>query len=175
MESNRQILVIGSQCAAIPPPLSFLPGLAEELFRLMTDPQVGACSEGSSRLLIDPTADEAKTVIKEAFADASRNEATLVLAFIGHGQSIGDDFYLQLRDSPAEQVDDENAIHLVNLVKGQHRIHSNLDGLVQDRSDDQGTVGVIEASEQQSQDRTETPGSVSKPSWLERVKRFFRR
>jgi phage tail protein X len=130
MESNRQILVIGSQCAAIPPPLSFLPGLAEELFRLMTDPQVGACSEGSSRLLIDPTADEARTVIKEAFADASRNEATLVLAFIGHGQSIGDDFYLQLRDSPAEQVDDENAIHLVNLVKGQHRIHSNLDGLV---------------------------------------------
>ncbi len=45
----------------------------------------------------------------------------------------------------------------------------------QDRTDDKGTDGVIEASEQQSQDRTETPGSVSKSSWLERVKRFFRR
>ncbi len=72
MDSNRQIVVIGSQCAAIQPPWSFLPRLAVELFRLMTVPQVGACSEGSSRLLIDPTIAEAKTAIKEAIAEASQ-------------------------------------------------------------------------------------------------------
>jgi hypothetical protein len=128
--SSRHILVIGSQCEAIRPPLSFLPGLAQELFRVMIDPEIGACSREASRLVVDPTVDEVKKAIKEAFAQASQDEATLVLAFIGHGQSIGDDFYLQVRDSPAEQVDDENAVHLVNLIRGQHRIHSNLDGLV---------------------------------------------
>ncbi len=55
----------------------------------------------------------------------------MVLAFIGYGQSmVGNDFYLQLRDSPAEIVESEGALHLVNLVKEQYRIHSNLDGLV---------------------------------------------
>jgi hypothetical protein len=128
--SGRQILAIGSQCAAIQPPLSFLPKLAEDLFRVMTDPAIGGCSPQSSQWLVDPTGDDAKEAIRRAFADASRNEATLVLAFIGHGQSIGNDFYIQLRDSPAEQVHDDNAIHLANLIKGEHRIHSNLDGLL---------------------------------------------
>lgn len=128
--SGRHILVIGSQCEAVRPALSFLPGLAQELFLVMIDPEIGECSREASRLVVDPTVDEVKAAIKEAFSEASRDEATLVLAFIGHGQSIGDDFYLQLRDSPAEQVDDENAVHLVNLIRGQHRIHSNLDGLV---------------------------------------------
>ncbi len=94
---ERHILIIGSQCEAIRPPLSFLPQVAQDLFRVMTDPQVGNCSASpaANGLLINPTADEAKQAIKDAFADASRHEATLVLAFIGHGLFVGNDFYLQ--------------------------------------------------------------------------------
>ena len=36
---NRRILVIGSQCASLPP-LSFLPQAAMDLHAVMTDPEV---------------------------------------------------------------------------------------------------------------------------------------
>ncbi len=75
--SERQILVIGSQCEAIKPPLPFLPGVAHDLFRVMTDPEIGGCSASSAAggLLIDPTAGEAEKAIEEAFAAASSVEA----------------------------------------------------------------------------------------------------
>ena len=42
--SNRRILVIGSQCASLPPPFSFLPQAAVDLHAVMTDPEVGGCT-----------------------------------------------------------------------------------------------------------------------------------
>ena len=50
--SNRQILVIGSQCEAIRPPLSFLPQLGQDLFQDMTNPEIGQCSPEASRLVM---------------------------------------------------------------------------------------------------------------------------
>ena len=65
--SNRRILVIGSQCASLPPPLSFLPQAAVDLHAVMTDPEVGGCTDATPRgLLIDPTVAEATAAINAA-------------------------------------------------------------------------------------------------------------
>ncbi len=127
---NRRILVIGSQCASLPPPLSFLPQAAVDLHAVMTDPEVGGCTDAAPRgLLIDPTVAEAKAAIKEAFRAAAAEGATLLLALIGHGTHAGCDFYLLPHDG-VEPPDSETGIQLVQLVKEQHRLHPGLDGLV---------------------------------------------
>src|SRR5271157_2036861 len=95
---NRRILVIGSQCASLPP-LSFLPQAAEDLHAVMTDPEVGGCTDAAPRgLLIDPTVAEAKAAIKEAFRAATPAEATLLLALIGERTDAGPDLYLLPHD-----------------------------------------------------------------------------
>ena len=127
--SNRRILVIGSQCASLPPPFSFLPRAAVDLHAVMTDPEVGGCTDAAPRgLLIDPTVAEARAAIKEAFRAAAAEEATLLLALIGHGTHAGRDFYLLPRDG-VEPPDSDTGVQLVQLVKEQHRLHPG-DGLV---------------------------------------------
>ncbi len=127
--SNRRILVIGSQCASLPPPFSFLPQAAVDLHAVMTDPEVGGCTDAAPRgLLIDPTVAEAKAAIKEAFRAAAAEEATLLLALIGHGTYAGRDFYLLPHDG-VEPPDSDTGVQLVQLVKEQHRLHPG-DGLV---------------------------------------------
>ncbi len=126
--SNRRILVIGSQCASLPP-LSFLPQAAVDLHAVMTDPEVGGCTDAAPRgLLIDPTVAEARAAIKEAFRAAAAEEATLLLALIGHGTYAGRDFYLLPHDG-VEPPDSDTGVQLVQLVKEQHRLHP-VDGLV---------------------------------------------
>src|SRR5271166_5305402 len=127
--SNRRILVIGSQCASLPPPFSFLPQAAVDLHAVMTDPEVGGCTDAAPRgLLIDPTVAEARAAIKEAFREAAAEEATLLLALIGHGTYAGRDFYLLPHDG-VEPPDSDTGVQLVQLVKEQHRLHP-VDGLV---------------------------------------------
>src|SRR5208337_1678798 len=126
---NRRILVIGSQCASLPP-LSFLPQAAVDLHAVMTDPEVGGCTDAAPRgLLIDPTVAEARAAIKAAFRAAAAEEATLLLALIGHGIHAVRDFYLLPLDG-VDPPDSESGVQLVQLVKEQHRRHSGLDGLV---------------------------------------------
>lgn len=127
--SNRRILVIGSQCASLPPPFSFLPQAAVDLHAVMTDPEVGGCTDAAPRgLLIDPTVAEAKAAIKEAFRAAAAEEATLLLALIGHGTYAVRDFYLLPHDG-VEPPDSDTGVQLGQLVKEQHRLHPG-DGLV---------------------------------------------
>lgn len=84
---RRRILVIGSQCAALTH-LEFLPRAAENLYGVMTDPARGGCvpALATSGLLLDPKVAEAKIAIKKAYRRASEAEATLLIAWIGHGQ-----------------------------------------------------------------------------------------
>src|SRR5271165_6959402 len=118
--SNRRILVIGSQCASLPP-LSFLPQAAVDLHAVMTDPDVGGCTDAAPRgLLIDPTVAEARAAIKEAFRAAAAEEATLLLALIGHGTYAGRDFYLLPHDG-VEPPDSDTGVQLVHLVTEQRR------------------------------------------------------
>src|SRR5271166_1353167 len=127
--SNRRILVIGSQCASLPP-LSFLPQAAVDLHAVMTDPEVGGCTDALPRNpLIDPTASEAADAIDEAFKTASEEEATLVLALIGHGTFADGDFYFLPHDGSEHSLY-KTGIHLAQLIKSIFGVHSGLDSLV---------------------------------------------
>src|SRR5271165_957221 len=85
---ERRILVIGSQCQALGD-LPFLPKAAEVLYAVMTNPDRGACMPAidGNGLLIDPTIKDAKAAIKQAYKRAAKDEATLFIAYIGHGES----------------------------------------------------------------------------------------
>ncbi|MDA2910926.1 tetratricopeptide repeat protein, partial [Nitrospiraceae bacterium AH_259_D15_M11_P09] len=131
----RRVLVIGSQC----PPLgtlSFLPQLAQELYDVMADPELGSCqpATGERGLLLDPTVHELKAKVEAAFQEASQKEDTLILAFIGHGDFAGEDFYLlpadlQLTNETVVPTS-ETALHLIQKIKQLHRRYSSVDGLV---------------------------------------------
>jgi flagellar biosynthesis regulator FlbT len=128
---GRNLLVIGSQCESLPR-LSFLPDIATELYEALTDRDRGACQPAldPSGLVIDPTVAEAKKAIRTAFERAARDEATLLLAVIGHGEQVtGDgDFYLLPTDAEVPPADD-TALNLVSHVKGLRRQYET-DGLV---------------------------------------------
>ena len=99
---GRNLLVIGSQCKSLPE-LSFLPDIAAKLYETMTDLERGACRPAldPSGLVIDPTVFEAKKAIESAFERAADDEATLLIAFIGHGEQVAEDgdFYLLPTDA----------------------------------------------------------------------------
>ncbi len=97
---ERRILVIGSQCEALGR-LPFLPQAAQDLYAVMTDPERGACVSAlaGNSLLIDPTVKDAKDAIKSVYQRAAEDEATLFIAYIGHGETAGGDFYLLPRDA----------------------------------------------------------------------------
>jgi len=112
--------------------LSFLPDVATRLYEVLTDPKRGACQPAlePSGLVIDPTVAEAKKAIRTAFERAADDEATLLLAVIGHGEQVAEDgdFYLLPTDAELPPADD-TALNLVNHVKGLRRQHET-DGLV---------------------------------------------
>src|SRR5258708_4599110 len=129
--SDRRILMIGSQCRALGK-LDFLPQTAQDLYAVMTDAERGACVsalEGDG-LLIDPTVAEAKAAIKLAYLRAAKDQATLFIGYIGHGEKMGGDFYLLPLDARTWPLDSDTAVHLVNLVKeAQNNAPGHLDGL----------------------------------------------
>ncbi|PTR09165.1 tetratricopeptide repeat protein [Nitrosospira sp. Nsp5] len=119
--SERRILVIGSQCQALSQ-LGFLPQAAQELYRVMIDPERGACVsalEGEG-LLIDPTVRDTKDAIKKAYRRAAKDEATLFIAYIGHGERADEDFYLLPQDAE-NPPDSDTAVHLTNIIKEAHK------------------------------------------------------
>jgi hypothetical protein len=119
---QRRILVIGSQCRALGR-LSFLPQAAQDLYEVMTDSNLGGCVSalgGRAGLLIDPSVKDAKDAIKTAYRSAAQDEATLFIAYIGHGERAGEDFYL-LPDDAENPPDADTAVHLTNLIKEAHK------------------------------------------------------
>ena len=130
---NRRILVIGSQCEALGKHarLSFLPQAAEELYAVMTDPDLGHCVSAlpEGGLMIDPTVAGVKDALKEAFRLASEAEATLLLALIGHGCNVGNDYYFLPRDASSDPEPD-TGIHAIERIKHAYRAHRKIDGLV---------------------------------------------
>jgi len=96
--SERRILVIGSQCEARQH-LNFLPHAARDLYTVTTDRERGDCVSAidGEGLLIDPTVREAKEAIRGAHQRAAKDEATLFIAYIGHGEHVEEDFYLPSR------------------------------------------------------------------------------
>jgi hypothetical protein len=130
-------LVIGSQCQARQH-LSFLPEVAEQLYAQLIDPQRGACKpaidvEGNGGLLINPTMACMRRSVREAVTRARATEATLVLAFVGHGAYAGEDFYLLPADFDGALHADA-AYHVTQrlgeLMRPQAGGRGRLDGLI---------------------------------------------
>ncbi|GAA2994937.1 hypothetical protein GCM10010519_30140 [Streptomyces lactacystinicus] len=89
----RHLVLIASQCAAMPE-LDDLTSRADRLFDVLTDPRIGGC-EPSPAPAVDAahlrsgsvTWREADDAVREAARAAAQAGATLVLAFLGHGQT----------------------------------------------------------------------------------------
>jgi Caspase domain len=131
--SNRRLLVIGSQCEALGEGyrLTFLPPAAEELYKVLIDPDFGRCHpvQPDRGLLIDPTVAAVKTAIREAFRLASDDGSTLLLVFIGHGTYVGNDYFFLPLDA-ASAPDPDTGIHVVQQIDYAYRAHPSIDGLV---------------------------------------------
>ena len=122
---RRRVLVIGSQCDQLNK-LSFLPGLAESLRKVLMHPGPGECvgvplDGRDAGLLIDPTVEVAKAVMQRAIADAGRDGATLLLAYIGHGQFQdpnlqSGDFFLMPKDA-TKQPTLSTAIRFASFIE----------------------------------------------------------
>ncbi len=114
------------------PALSYLPEAARRLARSLTSPKHGQCDPAlpdGRALLVNPTAHELDDAIRTAFARASELEATLILAFTGHGITVGDDYYLLAKDSP-EEPDSRTAFLAGQRIKEFFRRYGRVDGLV---------------------------------------------
>ena len=133
---GRHALVIGSQCAA-KPKLSFLPGLANELYAVLVDPLLGACEPAAPDLsgpLLDPSLATMQEHLNTAFGRASAAGATLFVAFIGHGEvGLGDnsDFFLLPNSCPDPDRPRMDTAWLMGQgLRDLLRTHDRLDGLV---------------------------------------------
>jgi hypothetical protein len=130
---ERRVLVIGSQCAALPNnQLSFLPRVAQELYEVMTDRERGSCVPAlgdDASLLINPTVEHTDGAMAAAMERASDAAATLFLAFIGHGERAEDAFYLLPYDA-ALPPDSRRAVLVAMRVRELLRRYDRLDGLV---------------------------------------------
>jgi tetratricopeptide (TPR) repeat protein len=126
----RRAMVIGSQCAALGG-LSFLPRVAEELAEVLCDRERGGCAPAlpAGPLLVDPTVEEADQAIEDAMAAASAAADTLLLAFVGHGEHVGENFYLLPRNA-AWPPDSRRAVLLATRIQELLARYSALDGLL---------------------------------------------
>ncbi|MBF6454181.1 tetratricopeptide repeat protein [Nocardia cyriacigeorgica] len=127
--ANRVALIVGSQCAALPP-RNFFEELATEFHSAVTR-RGGWQPVIDTGLVLNPTVTELKTAIKRAFATADASNATLLLFFLGHGTSSGTaDFRLLAQDSPARGADSDTAIHLTQTIRERLGEYPSLDGLI---------------------------------------------
>ena len=117
-----RLLVIGSQCDILNE-LKFLPEVAERLHALLIHPGPGECvgvplNGRPPGLLLDPTVVEARAAMEGAFLDAARDGATLILAYIGHGEfphERSGSFFLMPTDA---EPTPRKAIDFAPLVEG---------------------------------------------------------
>ena len=131
-EDRRYALVVGSQCSGLPDDrrLSFLPELAEDLYEVLTDPDLGACApalpdRAAGGLVLDPSRDELLESLESAFQTASepgpdRAGSTLVLAMLGHGMAKEKDFYFLPHDGGAKGRTSSDVLlsqHLKELLR----------------------------------------------------------
>jgi hypothetical protein len=136
VKAKRRAVVIGSQCKALGEArkLSFLPKLAAELYKLLVDPEVGACAPGLPKrrgggLLLNPTRNVVAAALKEAFAQANNDGATLLVAMLGHGAVKYDDFFF-LGINGTGEGDLDRDVLLTTMVKHFLGDSGDLNGLI---------------------------------------------
>ncbi|WP_281296637.1 hypothetical protein [Streptomyces sp. ATE26] len=115
--------MIATQCPAAKQHLSNLVTRADELHRLLTDPEIGAClpsEPGGGRALRsgEVTRQQIEDAVRAAAERADEEGAVLVLAFLGHGQTpLGHSkLYYMAYDTQAEQA--ASSVELGTLLFG---------------------------------------------------------
>ncbi|WAC92613.1 tetratricopeptide repeat protein [Mycobacterium sp. Aquia_213] len=127
--AGRLALIVGSQCKSLPK-LSFVKAYACDLHQELTNAGWESVGTGDGPLL-NPSIAKLKETIKSAIDVANKAKATLLFAFIGHGEAHGDqNFYLMAMDSPTGCPDSENALHLPQFVNERLNYCPSLDGVV---------------------------------------------
>ncbi|MEU7218439.1 tetratricopeptide repeat protein [Nocardia iowensis] len=125
---GRLALVVGSECEALGE-LGFTGELATGLYGNLTEAGGWRSAIAEDGPVLNPTAAQLVTAVDEAFAAAAERQATLLLAFIGHGVATNaEDFYLLGLDSPAVP-NSRNAFHLTQEIR-ERLNQAALDGLV---------------------------------------------
>ncbi|PKQ18935.1 MAG: hypothetical protein CVT66_11800 [Actinobacteria bacterium HGW-Actinobacteria-6] len=127
----RRALIVASEFGAPgDEPLTTFHALAEDLSQVLGE--VWDVHD----TLVNPTAEQVKATIREVVASAARQQQTLLLAFLGHGEvrkypNRLPDFYLQYKGS-AEEPNSETSLHLVPVLKELLSDHAanGLDGLI---------------------------------------------
>ena len=120
---------------------------------MMTDPDLGQClpARPEGGLLIDPTVAETRSAIVASFRRASEQQATLIVAYIGHGEYARERFYLLPRDAEVPPRAD-TAVHLVELIDELYTNQPGIDGLVALIDSCYAGVGAIGAARHWSDD-----------------------
>lgn len=110
--------------------LTLLEANATELRNLLLDPARGTCAPAhGDGLLLDPgSVDEVTAALDGAFAGASADGASLILAFLGHGHAGSGTFLFPLRTSPPEPGV-ESALDLVGEVGSRSMRYGNVRAL----------------------------------------------
>ena len=122
-------LVVGSQCDRLPP-LDFVEDLAGKLYEKLHQAGWGPARK-TNGILLDPDIATFKAAVEEAFTTANTDQATLLIAFIGHGVARGEhDFYLMSTDAPAERPNSDKAFHFTEFIRQRLQDFPSLDGLV---------------------------------------------
>ncbi|MFD6159729.1 tetratricopeptide repeat protein [Nocardia sp. NPDC060256] len=125
---GRLALVVGSECAALGE-LGFTGELATGLYGSLTEVGGWRSAIDDDGPVLNPTAAQLVTAVDVAFEAAGQRQATLLLAFIGHGVATSaEDFYLLGHDSPAVP-NSHNAFHLTQEIR-ERLNQSAVDGLV---------------------------------------------
>ncbi|MBF6542099.1 tetratricopeptide repeat protein [Nocardia brasiliensis] len=125
---GRLALVVGSECVALGE-LGFTGELAMGLYGSLTEAGGWRAATDEDGPVLNPTAAQLFTAVDEAFTAAAQRQATLLLAFIGHGVATNaEDFYLLGHDSPANP-NSHNAFHLTQEIR-ERLNQAALDGLV---------------------------------------------
>lgn len=117
----RHVLVVATQCPQADQELIGLDTAADELYRALTDPAVGACQDGGvagAALVRSGSAGRTavETAVREAVVRAGEARAVLVLAFLGHGQSPKGTPHLYYMAADSEQEDAATSVDVNALI-----------------------------------------------------------
>ncbi|MFX0576349.1 tetratricopeptide repeat protein [Nocardia nepalensis] len=125
---GRLALVVGSECEALGE-LGFTGELATGLYGRLTESGGWRAATAVPGPVLNPTVAQLVTAVDEAFDAAAREQATLLIGFVGHGTSTSaEDFFLLGHDSPAVPTS-HTAFHLTQEIR-ERLNRSALDGLV---------------------------------------------
>ncbi|WP_433633515.1 hypothetical protein [Nocardia sp. CA-120079] len=125
---GRLALVVGSECAALGE-LGFTGELATGLYGTLTGSGGWRAATQASGPVLNPTVAQLVTAVDEAFDAAAREQATLLIGFVGHGTATSaEDFFLLGHDSPVVP-NSHTAFHLTQEIR-ERLNRSSLDGLV---------------------------------------------